>query len=102
MSLLISIIFIINCLIIYCFPNSLKIFKTYFNKNFKMQRINNMLMTDMIDIDKQLTEMKMDAKSDKENVDQAIALIDDIIPEIALEEQEAIDAEKQIAEVESC
>ena len=59
-------------------------------------------MTDMIDIDKQLTEMKMDDKNDKEKVDQAIALIDDIIPEIAPEEQGAIDADEQIAEVEPC
>ena len=47
-------------------------------------------MTEMIDIDKQPTEMKLDDKNDKENVDQAIALIDDITPELAPEEQEAI------------
>ena len=61
-----------------------------------------MHMTEMIDIDKQPTEMKMDDKNDKENVDQAIALIDDITPEIAPEEQEAIYADEQIAEVEPC
>ena len=59
-------------------------------------------MTETIDIDKQSTEMKMDHKNDNENVDQASALIDDIIPEIAPEEQEALYSDEQIAEVEPC
>ena len=99
---IISIIFIIICLIIYCFPNSLRIVTTNLNKIFNTRRNNDMHMNEMIDIDKQPTEMKMDDKNDKENVDQAIALIDDITPEIAPEEQEAIYADEQIAEVEPC
>ena len=99
---IISIIFIIICLIIYCFPNSLRIVTTNLNKIFHTRRNNDMHMTEMIDIDKQPTEMKIDDKNDKENVDQAIALIDDITPEIAPEEQEAIYADEQIAEVEPC
>ena len=42
-------------------------------------------MTEMIDNDKQLTEMKTNYKTDKENVDQAIALINNILPKLAPE-----------------
>ena len=57
-------------------------------------------MTEMINNYKQPIEMKIDDKTDKEDVDQAIALIDEILPEFAPEEQEAIlYTDGQIAEV---
>ena len=40
-------------------------------KIFNTRRNNDMHITEMIDIDKQSTELKMDDKNDKENVDQA-------------------------------